>query len=338
MKILHELNQLEKGGAERVVAGIIKHDEVNEHLVYTYKDGPMRPILEAAGATVLIENDETENVDCDIIHIHTGGAESVLANMVKNQIPTVETVHSPVVSAVRDEYVVERVGVSNQVTILNRKCRRIYNGVDVDRLNRLSEDDAREELGIPDNAQVIGRLGRIGTDKYVEEFLLACKAYQDNHDCYILIVGDEAATEKGYLGIIKVMAASLPLKNVIFVPATEDVGKYYRTMDVFLYPSPTEGFGLVFFEAMASGVPVITYKNPLTREMLTGAALLVENNIPALANGLENILFHGEITDELIEAGLDIVNDMFTAQEMSLKYQEFYNGIYARSYDEPARC
>ena len=58
MKILHELNQLEKGGAERVVASIIRHDKDNKHLVFSYKDGPMRPILEAAGAEIVMD-DET---------------------------------------------------------------------------------------------------------------------------------------------------------------------------------------------------------------------------------------------------------------------------------------
>lgn len=337
MKILHELNQLEKGGAERIVAGIVRHDHVNEHVVYAYKDGPMREVLEKAGARILLESDETENVDCDIIHLHTGGDISQLAEKVKNQITTVETIHSPVVSSVRDSYIHARVGVSNVVTALNRKCRTIYNGIDVDRLEASSDVfDVREELGIPDDAFVIGRLGRVGTDKCLEEFLLAGKLFLDSHegiDCHMLIVGSEAANSPGHMAVIKVMAASLPVKNVHFVSNVENVGDYYNAMDVFLYPSPTEGFGLVYMEAMACGVPVIAYDNELTRELMLGAALLVDNTINDLVSGL-NLMYESGAAQEYASLGPEHVEDSFTEQEMSDNYQKFYKEIYEQCVKE----
>lgn len=335
MKILHELNQLEKGGAERVVESIIKYDKVNTHVVYAYKDGPMKSVLENAGAQVLIQSDDVIDMECDVVHIHTGGNESLMASCVKNQLPTIETVHSPVVSKVRDEWVQVRVGVSDQVTKLNRKCKTIYNGIDFERLElrpkkELFTKTLREELGIPKNAFVVGRLGRIAYDKCLVEWLAAAKKFQDSGLCpnaHFLIVGDEASSSKGLLAKVKVMAASLPLKNIHFVPAVEEVGYAYEAMDLFMYPSPTEGFGLVYMEAMACGVPCLLWDNPLTKELTLGAAFLSKNTVKDLAENLIYLALNPDIRNEIGIQGQKTVLNGFTAQIMSEAYTELYQSL-----------
>lgn len=258
-----------------------------------------------------------------------------MANMVKGYLPTIETIHSPVVSAVRDSYIVARVGVSNQVTKINRNCRTIYNGIDVDRLKHTSYHDmaavtrGKKTLGIPEDTFVIGRLGRIGQDKCLEEFLVACHKFQKDNDCAVLIVGGEAKDSPGYLAKVKIMAASLPVKNVCFVDEVEDVRDYYSLMDVFLYPSPTEGFGLVYFEAMACGVPVVTWDNELTRELLLGDALLEDNTINGLVRGLLWVQVYGRSSiAEIVEHAKQRSISEFSEQRMSENYQGLYQEIF----------
>lgn len=355
MKILHEINQLEMGGAERVIAGICRHDKTNSHSVYAYKDGPMRKVFEDLGVEVIVDDKETtKNVDAHIIHIHTGGDVSRIATAVQNTIPTIETVHSPIVSAVRDAFVHCRVGVSNLVTKMNRKCQTIYNGVDITRLEKMPKSEVksmactpsgdpipgselyaslREKLGIPNDAFVVGRLGRIGYDKCVEEFLLACwiakrSGLVDN--MHVVIVGDDAANSIGHLAKMKVTAASLPLENVHFVPATEYAGWAYQSMDVFMYPSPTEGFGLVFFEAMACQVPVLTWRTDLTAELLTGAAVLSnQQTARALADDLVYLALNPAIRKEIGIEGQRLALSSFTEERMSNEYQKLYQGIFS---------
>lgn len=337
MRILHELNQLDKGGAERVVLGIIKHDKQNRHIIYTYKDGPMRPLFEAAGAEIIIEDRKKENnLEIDLIHLHTGGDESHLARSVRGQLTTIETVHSPVVSAVRDEWIHQRIGVSNVVSKMNRKCITIYNGVDVDRLEKRyqigPEDQStdfsfRAQVGIPGDAFVVGRLGRLGLDKCVEEWLVACKKFQDSNLCsnpHFLIVGDEASNAKGYLAKLKIMAASLPLRNVHFVPAVEAVGWAFEAMDVFMYPSPTEGFGLAYMEAMACGIPTILWDNELTRELALGGAWLCQPTVKELFESLLYFWLNPSIRQQFGENGQKAVLADFTEAIMSKNYQDLY--------------
>lgn len=338
MRIMHELNQLAMGGAERVVLGIAKHDKKNEHVVFTYKDGPMRKLLEDAGVKVIVEQKDGEvpEMHVDLIHIHTGGAVSHLASDVKNDIATIETVHSPVVSAVRDEWVQSRVGVSGAVTKKNRKCRTIYNGIDPDRFET-DHDKAhfKKAFNIPEDSFVIGRVGRLGYDKGIEEWLAACWYFQKDHPMkdkiYILICGDEAQ-DTNYWATIKVMCASLPLHNVRFIEGTDNVGPAYHAMDVFMYPSPTEGFGLVYMEAMLCGVPVVAWENEVTRELLMGHARLVKPTVDGLISGL-HLLFDNEAMREEfgMEGQLLIVSD-FLAERMSENYQKLYHETYVTAY------
>ena len=337
MRIMHELNQLAMGGAERVVLGIAKNDKVNEHIIFSYKDGPMKKVFEDAGIKVMIEQKEGEapELTVDILHIHTGGSRSHLAKDVKNDIATVETVHSPVVSAVRDEWVQARVGVTNVVTKLNRKCRTIYNGIDPDRFETEKEKAFfKKAFNIPEDSFVVGRVGRLGYDKGIEEWLAAAWYFQKDHPqkdkIYFLICGDEGDT--GYWATIKVMCASLPLKNVRFVEAAENVMPVYNAMDVFMYPSPTEGFGLVYMEAMLCGTPVLAWDNDVTRELLMGHARLVPSTVDGLISGL-NFMFNQEaIRQELgLEGQLLVVSD-FLADRMSQEYQKLYHEVYVSAY------
>lgn len=374
MRILHELNQLDRGGAERVVLDIVKNQKKlgidNEHTIFTYHDGPMRRPLESVGATVIIDDPKkTPELQAEVIHIHTGGGKSILAESVKGQIPTIETVHSPVVSVIRPEYVTQRVGVSDVVSKMNRNCITIHNGVDIDRLNmsgpmfalsgyeiqegfipfeivsKITDVDelnrilktgepiyksAREFYGIPEDSFVVGRLGRIGYDKYVEEFLIACKKTQDSNlvkNMHVIIAGSEASNAKCYLAKIKVAVDSLKLRNVHFIPDIEEVGWAYEAMDVFLYPSPNEGFGLVCAEAMACGVPVVTWETPLTRELFYGASILADNTIESLRKNLIYLALNSGIRKGIGSEGKEHILANFTAEKMAGEYADIYTKV-----------
>lgn len=339
MKIMHELNQLAFGGAERVVLGIASNDKQNEHTIFAYKDGPMRKVFEDAGIKVLIEkeDEDTPELKIDVIHIHTGGNPSRLSHDVAGAIATVETVHSPVVSAVRDEWVHARVGVTDVVTKLNRKCRTIHNGVNISRLEASGDkNECKKAFGIPEDSFVVGRLGRLGYDKCVEDWLAAAWYFQKDHPqkdkIWFIIAGNEA--EQNYWATIKVMCASLPLKNVIFVEDPGDkVAEIYTAMDVFMYGSPTEGFGLVYLEAAACGAAVLAWDNPVTRELLTGHARLVPQTVDGLVAGL-NFMFNApDIREELAELGQDLAIRDMNDERMSEKYQKLYAEVYRSVYN-----
>lgn len=330
MEIVHEVNQLEYGGVERVVKNIIKFDGKNEHTIVTYKDGPFRKELEEVGAKIVVVNkDDKDQEDlelcADIIHVHTGGDVSNMALHLAGAFPVIETIHSPVRSAMTNEYVKQRIGVSEAVSKINHNCQTIVNGLDVDNFEATkSIEEIKAELKIPEGKLVIGRLGRLGRDKGVEEFLLTCyELQQEGLDFIPLIVGAPGKDDQKYLGKLKLMAASLPLNGVIWAGHKDDPANYMQVMDIFLYPSPTEGFGLVFAEAMLSNCIVVAYKTEVTWELFAGYAILTEKTIPALVRGVKKAL-ETEIRDELLGIQASFIRSNYDAEDMSVKYQELY--------------
>ena len=85
----------------------------------------------------------------------------------------------------------------------------------------------------------------------------------------------------------------------------EEKGAYYRLADVYLMPSRKEGFGFVFLEAMACGIPVIASRTDGGREAVRDGLLgtLVDPDDPAeLFGAVRGALAEGR---GKVPAGLD---------------------------------
>ena len=115
----------------------------------------------------------------------------------------------------------------------------------------------RKKLGI-ENKYVIGHVGRLEKEKNHKYIL---KIFQKVHEilphAMLLLVGDGS-----YKKIIKDQCKQMQLsKYVIFVGKTEAVSDYLQAMDIFLFPSLFEGFGISLLEAQCSGLPCIGSTN-----------------------------------------------------------------------------
>ena len=135
---------------------------------------------------------------------------------------------------------------------------------------RLSEGERirkRRELGIPDNHNVLLNLGRLGTEKNLEELLsFFADALQYDRHLTFMIVGDgpdKANLEK--------MAKELGISNnVIFTGMVNpaEVQFYYQLADVFVNASTSETQGLTYIEAAANGLPLLCRKDPCLDDVL----------------------------------------------------------------------
>ena len=129
---------------------------------------------------------------------------------------------------------------------------------------RVSEEERRQkrqELGIPENHNVLLNLGRLGTEKNLEELLQFFKeALKHNSNLTFLIVGD--GPDKAHL---EKMAIELEIDDhVIFTGMVnpKEVQKYYQLADVFVNASTSETQGLTYIEAAANGLPLLCRKDP----------------------------------------------------------------------------
>ncbi len=94
-----------------------------------------------------------------------------------------------------------------------------------------------------------------------------------------------------------------------FVPE-EDLVSFYRTCDVFMFPSLYEGLGLPVLEAMACGAPVIGGNNSSVREIIArDDALFEAKSAKSIGEALAKVLHNKDFSNDLRLYGLKRAQD-----------------------------
>ena len=107
--------------------------------------------------------------------------------------------------------------------------------------------------------RVLLYVGRLASEKNIERMRPVLDAIPDLH---LAIVGDgphRPELERVFAGTRTHFTGYLH---------GEELAQAYRAADAFLFPSTTETLGLVLFEAMAAGLPIVAADSPPTREVL----------------------------------------------------------------------
>lgn len=139
----------------------------------------------------------------------------------------------------------------------------VLNGVDLDRFDRsnTSKKELRKKYGIPLNRKILLHVATLNKNKNHIEVLKALAhmdiAFRDALLYLVVGNGKEMDTLSGY---VKENGLS---RNVLFMGALYDtmLVDIYHLSDFFILSSTSEGFPLVFLEAMAAGLPIITFKD-----------------------------------------------------------------------------
>ncbi|OGS93607.1 MAG: hypothetical protein A3K04_05090 [Gallionellales bacterium RBG_16_56_9] len=106
----------------------------------------------------------------------------------------------------------------------------------------------RRSHGIPDDASVVGSIGRFSREK---GFDVLIKAFQHAAipNSRLLLVGDGPE-----MPALRAMASA----GVVFAGWQNEAERYYSSFDLFVSPSRAESFGLTTLQAMQSGTAIIT--------------------------------------------------------------------------------
>lgn len=118
------------------------------------------------------------------------------------------------------------------------------------------------------------------------------------------------------MGYIKLH--NIESKTIVKTFALNEIPKIYKEADVFVLASENETFGQVFIEAMSSGIPVIGTKVGGIPEIISDSYngyLIPPNDVSALAQKIEKLLFDEVIKNEFIRTGLKTVNNKFTLEK-----------------------
>lgn len=167
----------------------------------------------------------------------------------------------------------------------------IPNGIDSQRF-RPSEElrrRTRHKLKIPEEAVVIGRVGRLSPVKDYPTFLRAARSLKDRDPrAVFLCVGDGPKKNKRDL---LALCRQLGLEtSVIWTGTRSDIVALFNAMDIAVSNSLSEGFPNVVAEAMACGVPCVVTDVGDSALVVGDAGLVVPPSDPEALVGAIEIL------------------------------------------------
>ncbi len=321
MKVLHVITGLGVGGAELQLRSILQHTRHDCEVVTLYNPGPVADMIRADGGRVtdlgMTRNTQLSALRRLRRLIRHGGYDVVHTHLYRSQVygrpaawlaatPVVlSTEHSigethlerrPMTRGVRALYLATEflsdatIAVSGTVRerllawgVRDRRVTVIPNGVDLQRVafDASARDRVRDGFGIPDDAYVIGVLGRLDPNKQFD-LVIEAAAPLLGERTRLLIVGqgderdrlEQAARDSGAAG------------QVIFAGERHDVAAMLSAMDLFVASSRQETFGLSVLEALANGAPVLYTTCPALDGLDAGRA----RQVPSTAAGLRAAL------------------------------------------------
>lgn len=347
LTICHFLNYAKPSGITELVYALATHSK-HKHVYITYTcDERLRQRFEAAGVVVHALGDgqwaKAVKTICDldaaIVHVqNSGGPEPGMSIGIETTLPVVETCQSPSMPTGHMEKDVYIVPVSQGIhwywldTV--PVARTIYNCAFRPEVG-ISKADCKLQFGLDPARPVVGRIGRLEGIKRPQDFAQAAMLIgQIRPEVQFLLVGDGAdgpglrdyARMMGEAGIDIVMPGFL---------LGADKAAALHAMDLFLYPTTMEGFGVSFAEAMSIGLPIITYSDPVTTDVVGPAGLYacdneftdVVNKCYSLARLTMDLLDNPRECDKLSRYGKAIYQERYTPESIAAQYDALYEEI-----------
>lgn len=154
------------------------------------------------------------------------------------------------------------------------------------------KEDIRKKLNLPEGVLgiCVGRLTKFKN----QEFLIKVAKEIETKNFKIIIVGKGDEYEN-----LKRKIEKHNLKERVFLVGHKEwemIPYYLKASDMFLYPSLVEAIGVVMIEAMASGLPIVIFKNIYMPEF--GKNIFVAGNDQEFIEMTKNLIANEKLRNE----------------------------------------
>ena len=164
-----------------------------------------------------------------------------------------------------DRFIVPSESVARQIAVAGGRSEVVVADNFVTVPPRVTQETARDLLGLPEGRRIALFLGRLDTaQKGLDTLATALTRHSRSlRDWLFLFVGDGEGR-----AMIEALAGPGCRLDVRTVPWTDKAHLYMAAADLLLMPSRWEGVPLVMLEAMASGLPILASEIDVFQEYL----------------------------------------------------------------------
>jgi glycosyltransferase involved in cell wall biosynthesis len=203
----------------------------------------------------------------------------------------------------------------------------IPNGVEPARPSDVSRCELLKELDCPNDARLIGVVGRLSTNKRVKDLIWAADLLRVLHNnLRLLVIGD--GPERPTLQRFARLASDLD--HVRFLGHRDDVWRIMPHLDVFWNGGHLEGQSNAVMEAMAAGVPVVASDVPGNRELVVPGAtgyLVPVAGRAARARATDHVFSDSALAARLGAAARQRMLDHFTIESNVGRHADLYRQL-----------
>lgn len=193
------------------------------------------------------------------------------------------------------------------------------NGINGEKFSKqnVHTENLREKYKISDNDLVFGFVGRLVGDKGINELVTVFKQLNVKYShLKLLLVGPY----EDDLDPLDIQTKNEIVTNdkIIAVGSQRDVKTFLNIMDIFVFPSYREGFGVSIMEAAAMGIPSICSD-------ISGCNEIIED-------GYNGTLINPKSTSELFEAMNLLINKPELVKKMKKVTRDYVLKKYSQEF------
>lgn len=206
------------------------------------------------------------------------------------------------------------------------KLQVIFNGVDIESYeNEVHGAVKRKDLNIPEDAFVVGMVGRISPQKAPDVFVKMAKHVKDEvPNAHFIIVGNGNQEDE-----IRKYAEDNDFSNSLHITGwVDNPMSYVELFDVACLLSRWEGFGLALPEYMMAGKPIVASRVDaipnIIRNGENGLLVEVDDDI-GTSKAVLRILREDGLRKKIVAQGLEDVHNRFNARRVSEEHSKLFN-------------
>ena len=206
------------------------------------------------------------------------------------------------------------------------KLQVIFNGVDIESYESgVRGAIKRKDLNIPEDAFVVGMVGRMSKQKAPDVFIKMAKRVKDEvPNAHFIIVGNGNQEDE-----IRKYAEDNGFSNSLHITGwVDNPMSYVELFDVACLLSRWEGFGLALPEYMMAGKPIVASRVDaipnIIRNGENGLLVEVDDDIGA-SKAVLRILREDGLRKKIVAQGLEDVHNRFNARRVSEEHSKLFN-------------
>lgn len=209
----------------------------------------------------------------------------------------------------------------------SKRLRHIPHGFDL-KGTELTKQQARAAFNLPQDVPLLGSVARLNAGKRLDTAICTLVNAPDWH----LVLAGQGPDEMR----LRQLVVEKHLETRVYFTGEmppERIGDFLAALDVFVFPSQAETFGLAAVEAASAGVPVVASNLPVLREVLMSdgrpAALFVDpTDVGQFTHEISRALDHPRLRADLAAAGFGL-RARYSVAHMVDEYEQLLRSVFA---------